>query len=80
MNNSFTKAQAAEALGISTSTLLRYIRRGVLPEPRRHPVNGWRLWSREEAEALAVHLRVNSSRVNATQDEEASANMGGDGE
>ena len=51
-----TKVEVAGELGISPSTLLRYIRAGVLPEPRRHPVNGWRVWSSAELAELAERL------------------------
>ena len=51
-----TKTEVAEELGISPGTLLRYIRGGVLPEPRRPPVNGWRIWSHEELVELTRRL------------------------
>ena len=52
----YTKTQVARKLGLSPSTLIRYIERGVLPEPRRHPVNGWRVWSSADLAELAERL------------------------
>ena len=52
-----TKTEVAAELGISPSTLIRYIRGGVLPEPRRNPINGWRIWTREELAELTRQLQ-----------------------
>ena len=43
--------EAAEYLGVSTNTLRNWGRSGKIPE-RRHPANGYRLYSREELDAL----------------------------
>ncbi len=42
---------AAEYLGVSPNTLRNWGRNGKIPE-RRHPVNGYRLYSKEELDAL----------------------------
>ena len=51
-----TKSEVAKELDISASTLLRYCRAGTLPQPKRHPVNGWRLWSEEDLRTMRVRL------------------------
>lgn len=46
-----TVAEAAELLGVSSSTLRNWDRSGKL-SPRRHPLNGYRLYRRDELESL----------------------------
>jgi excisionase family DNA binding protein len=46
-----TVGEAADALGVSRSTLRNWDKAGKL-KPRRHPVNHYRLYSRAELEAL----------------------------
>jgi len=43
--------EAAEHLGVSPNTLRNWGRSGKIPE-RRHPANGYRLYSREELDTL----------------------------
>ena len=43
--------EAAEYLGVSTNTLRSWGRNGKLKE-RRHPMNGYRLYSQKELDAL----------------------------
>lgn len=46
----YTTAQAAEIVGISKNTLLRWLYDGLLNEPRRTQVGGasWREWSEQD--------------------------------
>jgi len=46
-----TIAQAANALGVSISTLRNWDRQGKL-KPRRHPINGYRIYDRDEIDRL----------------------------
>jgi MerR family transcriptional regulator, copper efflux regulator len=46
-----TVKKAASLLGVSTKTLRNWDRSGKL-KPRRHPVNGYRLYRSEELQAL----------------------------
>lgn len=46
-----TVGEAAEQLGVSRSTLRNWDKAGKL-KPYRHPVNGYRLYLREELERL----------------------------
>lgn len=49
--NYLTVGEAAEQLGVSRSTLRNWDKAGKL-RPYRHPVNGYRLYLREELEKL----------------------------
>jgi excisionase family DNA binding protein len=46
-----TVKEAAALLGVSTKTLRNWDRAGKF-KPRRHPVNGYRLYRNEELQAL----------------------------
>lgn len=52
-----TIGEAAEQLGVSRSTLRNWDRAGKL-KPHRHPVNGYRLYSRPELENLLGQITV----------------------
>ena len=49
-----TVKEAAALLGVSTKTLRNWDRAGKL-RPSRHPINGYRLYRREELEALLAN-------------------------
>jgi excisionase family DNA binding protein len=51
-----TVGEAATTLGVSRATLRNWDRSGKL-KPYRHPVNGFRLYSRSELEALLQEVR-----------------------
>lgn len=52
-----TVGEAAAALGVSRSTLRNWDKAGKL-KPRRHPINGYRLYSRHELEALLQEVQT----------------------
>jgi excisionase family DNA binding protein len=52
-----TVNQAAEHLGVSASTLRNWDRAGKL-KARRHPINGYRLYSRRELDRVLRLLKV----------------------
>jgi MerR family transcriptional regulator, copper efflux regulator len=56
-----TVGEAAEFLGVSPSTLRNWDRAGKL-NPRRHPVNGYRLYVKSELERLLKTIRRPSGR------------------
>lgn len=47
----YSTEQAAEAAGISKSTLLRWIKHGVVPEVRRDR-NNWRVFTRKDIQLI----------------------------
>lgn len=51
LGNYLTVGEAAITLGVSRSTLRNWDKAGKL-KPYRHPVNGYRLYSRRELDAL----------------------------
>ena len=51
LSHFLTVGQAAEQLGVARSTLRNWDKAGKL-RPYRHPVNGYRLYRREELEQL----------------------------
>lgn len=52
-----TVTEAAEFLGVSSSTLRNWDRSGKL-EAKRHPFNGYRLYLRAELEVVLVKIRA----------------------
>lgn len=51
LSNYLTVGEAAETLGVSRATLRNWDKAGKL-KPYRHPVNGYRLYDRNELETL----------------------------
>jgi excisionase family DNA binding protein len=52
-----TVGEAAEQLGVSRSTLRNWDKANKL-KPYRHPVNGYRLYRRQELEKLLTGIKV----------------------
>ena len=48
----YSAEQAAQFLGISKQTVIRYENRKVFPKPRRNAVNGWREYTEDEIHKL----------------------------
>ncbi len=55
LRNHLTITEAANLLGVSTSTLRNWDRMGKLT-PRRHPINGYRVYDRAEIERLKIQI------------------------
>ena len=56
-----TVGEAAGFLGVSASTLRNWDRQGRLA-PRRHPINGYRLYLKEDLERLLRRIRKPNGR------------------
>ena len=56
-SNWLTTSEVAEAVGMSTRTLLRKLEAGLLPEPQRDPKNNYRLWSAQDVAIITQILR-----------------------
>jgi DNA-binding transcriptional MerR regulator len=56
-SNWLKTSEVAEAVGISTRTLLRKLEAGLLPEPQRDPKNNYRLWSAQDVAIITQILR-----------------------
>lgn len=48
----YSVEQAAQFLGISKQTLIRYENKKVFPKPRRNALNGWREYTEDEIKRL----------------------------
>jgi len=48
----YSATEAAQLLGISKQTLIRYENKKVFPEARRNAVNGWREYTEDEIRKL----------------------------
>lgn len=48
----YSAEEAAQFLGISKQTLIRYENKRVFPKPRRNALNGWREYTEEEIKRL----------------------------
>lgn len=48
----YSPHEAAEAVGISKPTLLRWIKQRVVKDSARRDRNGWRIFSEKEVDAL----------------------------
>lgn len=55
----FNIAEAASLLGVSVSTLRNWDRQGKLT-PRRHPINGYRMYDRAEIMRLKEQIEGNA--------------------
>lgn len=47
-----SSAQAAQFLGVSKQTLNLWEKKGKLTAPLRHPITGWRIYRRDELQAI----------------------------
>jgi DNA-binding transcriptional MerR regulator len=52
----YTADEVASLVGISKQTLLRYEKKGIIPRPRRNPVNKWREFSEDDINRLKKTL------------------------
>ena len=58
LSDYLTVGEAAETLGVSRATLRNWDKAGKL-KPYRHPVNGYRLYDRNELETLLKVVQTN---------------------
>ncbi len=47
-----TVQEVARLLGIYRGTVINYEKKGVFPQPRRNPINGYREYTEEDIESL----------------------------
>jgi len=50
--------EVCRILGISKTTLLRWLRRGDVCSTQRRDFRGWRLFTREEIEGIREHINI----------------------
>ena len=70
MQESLSTAQVAAMAGVHRDTLLRWLRGGNVPEPRRNR-HGWRVFTAGEAAAIAAFANGDESAPAIPRDDEA---------
>ena len=50
-------AEVAEIIGVTKQTLLNWLRRGLVLEPERTAVGGYRRWTEQDVEAIRRFIR-----------------------
>ena len=48
----YTVQDVADILGVYRGTVINYEKRGIFPDPRRNPINGYREYTEEDVERL----------------------------
>jgi DNA-binding transcriptional MerR regulator len=48
----FTVQQVADILGLYRGTVINYEKKGIFPDPRRNPINGYREYTEEDVNNL----------------------------
>lgn len=48
----YTVQEVADLLGIYRGTVINYEKKGIFPEPRRNPINGYREYGEEDIDML----------------------------
>lgn len=51
-----TTQQVANALKITKTTLKNWLRKREIDEPKRHPANGYRLWTQQDVENIRLWI------------------------
>jgi DNA-binding transcriptional MerR regulator len=58
----YTVQSVADILGIYKGTVVNYEKRGIFPEPRRNPINGYREYTEEDIERLKTIIEGKSQQ------------------
>ncbi|HPN72420.1 MAG TPA: MerR family transcriptional regulator [Candidatus Omnitrophota bacterium] len=59
----YTVQDVANILGIYRGTVINYEKKGIFPEPRRNPINGYREYTEEDIEHLKGILKGESEAI-----------------
>jgi excisionase family DNA binding protein len=57
-----TTAEVADALSLTKTTIKNWLRDKKIPEPKRHPGNDYRLWTRDDLEQIRMLIRDKMAR------------------
>lgn len=57
-----TTAEVADALSLTKTTIKNWLREKKIPEPKRHPGNDYRLWTRDDLEQIRLMIREGRGR------------------
>jgi len=44
--------EVAELFGVTTQTIYNWLRKGRIPEPKRHPITRYRLWTPQDVQRI----------------------------
>ncbi|MFA6635656.1 MAG: MerR family transcriptional regulator [Candidatus Omnitrophota bacterium] len=58
----YTVQSVADILGLYKGTVVNYEKRGIFPEPRRNPINGYREYTEEDIERLKTIIEGKSQQ------------------
>jgi DNA-binding transcriptional MerR regulator len=47
---------------VTTQTLYNWLRKGRIPEPKRHPVTGYRLWTPQDVQRIRQFVAEEKNR------------------
>ncbi len=59
----YTVQDVADILGVYRGTVINYEKRGIFPDPRRNPINGYREYTEEDIERLKQIVEGKSGPV-----------------
>jgi DNA-binding transcriptional MerR regulator len=54
--------EVAEVMGVTTQTLYNWLRKGKVPEPKRHPITRYRLWTPQDVQRIQQLLMAEEKR------------------
>ncbi len=54
--------EVAEIFGVTTQTLYNWLRNGKVPEPKRHPVTQYRLWTPQDVQRIRQFVAEEKNR------------------
>jgi DNA-binding transcriptional MerR regulator len=52
LKKKYNVQEVADLLGLYRGTVINYEKKGIFPEPKRNPINGYREYTEEDIEAL----------------------------
>ena len=61
IHKKYNVQEVANILGIYRGTVINYEKKGIFPEPRRNPINGYREYTEEDLEHLKNILEGGST-------------------
>ena len=52
LKKKYNVQEVADLLGLYRGTVINYEKKGIFPEPKRNPINGYREYTEEDIESL----------------------------
>jgi DNA-binding transcriptional MerR regulator len=54
--------EVAEVFGVTTQTLYNWLKKGKIPEPKRHPITKYRLWTPQDVQRIRQVVNEESNQ------------------